>query len=234
MNASPVMVVTGARKGIGRHLVTQALERGYHVVGCSRSESDLKHERYTHHCLDVTDEGAVTAMFRQVQAEHGRLDVLVNNAGIAAMNSFLLTPLKQAQAIFDTNLKGSFLCAREAAKLMSARRFGRIVNFSTVAVPFHLAGEAAYVASKAGVVALTQTLAHELGGLGITVNCVGPTPVETDLIGAVPKEKIDALIKRQAVRRMGKVEDVANAVFFFLRPESDFISGQILYLGGVS
>lgn len=234
MNASPVMVVTGARKGIGRFLATVALDRGYHVVGCSRADSDLRHERYEHHCVDVTDESAVVAFFRNVHGTHGRLDALINNAGIAAMNSFLLTPINQAQQIFDTNLRGSFLCGREAAKLMASRRFGRIVNFSTVAVPLHLAGEAAYVASKAAVVALTQTLAHELGAMGITVNAVGPTPVETDLIAAVPKEKIDAIVRRQAIKRLGRMEDVANAVFFFLQPASDFMTGQVLYLGGVS
>jgi 3-oxoacyl-[acyl-carrier protein] reductase len=110
---------------------------------------------------------------------------------------------------------------------------GRIVNFTTVAVPLALEGEAAYVASKAAVESLTRVLARELGPFGIRVNAVGPTPVETDLIRAVPKEKIDALLARQVLPRMGTPEDVARVVDFFLSPASDFVTGQVIYLGGV-
>ena len=108
------------------------------------------------------------------------------------------------------------------------------MNFSTVAVPLALEGEAAYAASKAAVESMTRVLAKELGALGITVNAVGPTPIETDLIQAVPEEKIEGLVARQAIQRLGRHEDVANLVDFFLRPESSFVTGQVVYLGGVS
>jgi 3-oxoacyl-[acyl-carrier protein] reductase len=133
----------------------------------------------------------------------------------------------------NTNLVGSFLFCREAAKIMRRKRYGRIVNFVTVAVPLKLEGEAAYVASKGGVLALTEVLAREFGGFGITVNAVGPTPIETDLIRSVPRQKIEALIARQAIRRLGTFEDVSNVVDFFLRGESSMITGQCVYLGGV-
>ena len=110
----------------------------------------------------------------------------------------------------------------------------RIVNFATVATPLRLEGEAIYAASKAAIESLTQILAREFSELGIRVNAVGPTPVPTDLVKYVPKEKMDALLARQAVKRWGTMDDVANVVDFFLRPESDFITGQILYLGGVN
>ncbi len=110
---------------------------------------------------------------------------------------------------------------------------GRIVNFSTVAVPLALEGEAAYVASKSAVEALTRTLAREFAPFGIRVNAVGPTPVDTDLIRAVPKDKIEALLRRQPLPRLGTYEDVANVVDFFLAPASDFVTGQVIYLGGV-
>jgi 3-oxoacyl-[acyl-carrier protein] reductase len=112
-------------------------------------------------------------------------------------------------------------------------RGGRIVNFSTVAVPLKLEGEAVYAASKAAVVTLTEVLAREFGEMGITVNAVGPVPIPTDLLRGVPEAKLDELVRRQAVRRYGTYEDVAHVVDFFLRPESSMITGQTLYLGGV-
>lgn len=233
MKPGQVVLVTGARKGIGRYLAEHYLEQGAIVVGCSRRAADLSHARYTHFCLDVADEEKVLAMFASIAQAHGRLDVLINNAGIAAMNHVLLTPLSSVREILETNVVGTFLFCREAAKLMRKERRGRIVNFTTVAVPLKLEGEAMYAASKAAVASLTQVLARELGPLGITVNAVGPTPVRTDLIRSVPPEKIDALLERQAIRRPGEFRDVGNVVDFFIQPESDFVTGQVVYLGGI-
>ncbi|WP_444668524.1 SDR family NAD(P)-dependent oxidoreductase [Cereibacter changlensis] len=228
-----VIAITGTRKGIGRFLAEQYLERGWTVVGCSRDASDLSHERYSHYTLDVADEQAVASMMQDVRRRHGRLDALLNNAGIASMNHVLLTPASTLQRVFATNVMGTFLFCREAAKLMGRRKFGRIVNFATVATPLKLEGEAVYAASKAAVVSLTEVLARELAPMGITVNAVGPTPVPTDLVGSVPEAKMTALIARQAIPRYGTMEDVLNVCDFFLRDESDFVTGQTLYLGGV-
>ena len=230
---APVTLITGASRGIGRHLAERYVAAGHRVIGCSRGEPSLTGAGYTHASLDVRDEDAVKALFSRVRKEMGRLDHLINNAGIASMNHSLLTPVATFEKIFATNTTATFLFSREAAKLMKINHFGRIVNFTTVAVRLKLDGEAAYVASKAAVQSLTEVMARELAEFGITVNAVGPTPVQTDLIKNVPEAKIDALVRRQAIQRLGTVEDVSNVVDFFLRPESGFVTGQMIYLGGV-
>jgi 3-oxoacyl-[acyl-carrier protein] reductase len=228
-----VMLITGTSKGIGRYLAEYYLRRGWRVIGCSRSAADCGHPLYCHFVADVVDETAVKDLFTRIRKDSKRLDVLVNNAGIASMNHVLLTPLSTVHNILNTNVVGTFLFMREAAKLMKRNGGGRIVNFATVATPLKLEGEAVYAASKAAVESLTEVLARELAEFGITVNAVGPTPVKTDLIRSVPQSKIDALLSRQAIRRYGEYSDISNVIDFFIRPESDFITGQVVYLGGV-
>ena len=228
------IVITGTRKGIGKSLAEHYLAEGWQVAGCSRGESSITHANYRHFALDVSDEAAVVKMARALKKEFGGVDALLNNAGIASMNHALLTPVETVNRILSTNVVGTFLFCREMAKLMRGCKAGRIVNFTTVAHPLNLEGEAIYAASKAAVESLTRILAREFAELGITINAVGPTPIKTDLIRGVPEEKMNALIQRQAIRRLGEVRDVINAIDFYLRPESDFITGQVLYLGGVT
>jgi 3-oxoacyl-[acyl-carrier protein] reductase len=229
----PVMVITGSRKGIGRFLAEHYVAEGFRVIGCSRSPSDFEHEAYEHYRLDVADEPAVKQMFLETAKKHGRLDVLINNAGIASMNHFLLTPLTAAQKLVNTNFLGTVLFCREAAKLMQRHRSGRIVNFTTVATAFDLEGEAIYAATKAAIESLTRILARELSAFNITVNAVGPTPVKTDLTRSVGEKKLAALIARQAIPRYAEPSDIINVVDFFIAPTSTFITGQVIFLGGV-
>ncbi|MBF0229495.1 MAG: SDR family oxidoreductase [Desulfamplus sp.] len=232
-NSAPVTLITGTSRGIGRFLANHYLEQGHKVIGCSRKPADWIHPNYEHHIADVAQESDVKQVLKAVRTNHGRLDNLINNAGIAAMNHFLLTPTSVVEKVFNTNVVGTFLFCRESARLMKKNNFGRIVNFSTVAVPLKLEGEAVYAASKAAVICLTQVAAREFAEFGITVNAVGPTPIKTDLIAGVSEEKIEALLNRQAIPRFGTFEDVANVIDFFLKKESSFITGQVVMLGGV-
>jgi 3-oxoacyl-[acyl-carrier protein] reductase len=230
-----VALVTGTRTGIGRHLVDHFLEKGYVVAGCSRDafEGSLP-DGYHHYRADVGDERAVVDMVRDIHGKCGAITVLINNAGIASMNHLLLTPLSTLERIFSTNVFGTFLVLREVAKVMSAARYGRIVNFATVATPLDLEGEAAYASSKAAVESLTRIAARELAPFKITVNAVGPTPVMTDLVRGVPKRMLEALIGKQAIPRIGEPQDITNVIDFFVARESGFVTGQTVYLGGVS
>ncbi|MFN2398612.1 MAG: SDR family NAD(P)-dependent oxidoreductase [Gemmatimonadaceae bacterium] len=230
----PVALVTGARKGIGRHLAEHLLASGYRVVGCGRTAECWQAERFDYVQADVADEAQVLPLFRHISQTYGRLDVVINNAGLAFMNHSLLTPVSTVEKTFRTNVTGTFLVSREAAKIMRKRKLGRIVNVSSAVVPLRLAGESAYLASKSAVETLSQVMARELAELGITVNVVAPGPTATDMIRGVPAEKIAQLTEQFFIKRLTTVEDIANAVSFFLRPESSAVTGQVIYLNGVA
>lgn len=232
MEPQRVALVTGSRKGLGRFFAEQLLDRGYQVVGCSREPADWERAGYWHLCADVSDEQQVQRLMSQIRQRFGRLDITINNAGVASMNHALLIPAATVNQVMEINVRGAFLVSRESARLMRKHQYGRIVNLTTVAVPLSLEGESIYVASKSAVEALTRVMSRELAPFGITVNAVGPTPVETDLIRNVPRDKIEEIVNRLAIKRLGQPADVFNVVEFFIRPESDYITGQIIYLGG--
>lgn len=233
MKDRKIVLITGTRKGVGRFLVQHFIEKGAIVNGCSRKPIDWRLPDYTHHIADVGDEAQVKGMISSIKKRHGRLDITINSAGVASMNHVLLMPWTTARKIVDSNFCGTFLVCRESAKLMKKHRYGRIVNFSSIAVPMRLEGEAVYAASKSAVDTFTKIIARELADFGITCNVVGLAPIDTDLISGVPAEKISRLIKRLAIKRMGRFEDVANVIDFFVKPESDYVTGQVIYLGGM-
>lgn len=228
-----VILITGTRTGIGRFLVEHFVEKGAKVIGCSRKPIDYALNNYEHYMVDVSQEAQIQRMIKDINKNYGRLDIVINNAGTASMNHSLLTPMSSVTRIFDTNFTGTFLVCRESAKIMKKRRYGRIINFGSIAVPMRIEGETVYAASKSAIVTYTQILARELAEFNITCNVVAPAPIETDLIRSVPAEKIEKIISQLAIKRLGKFEDVANVVDFFVKPESDYITGQVIYLGGV-
>ena len=233
MTEKKVMLITGTRKGIGKYLAGYYLQKGFLVIGCSRGESDLVHENYQHYCLDVSDESEVKKLFTGIRKSYGRLDILINNAGIASMNHSLLTPISTVRKILDTNVVGNFLFSRESAKIMKIHNFGRIVNFVTFAIPFKLEGEAIYAASKAAVITLTEILNKEYMPFNITVNAVSPPAVQTDLVRGVTDDKMERLLKKQTIHRYGTPEEVCSVIDFFIQPGNEMINGQVIYMGGV-
>ncbi len=232
MTHPQIALVTGSRKGIGRHVAERLVGRGFRVIGCSRQEPDWRLDGYEHVIADVSEERDVIRLVQGIRSRYGGLSVLINNAGIASMNPVLLTPGATIDRIVRTNFIGTVLTSREGAKVMMSARFGRIVNLTSVAVPMALEGEAIYAASKSAVETFTRILARELGPSGITVNAVGPPPIETDLTRGVPREKLDALVARLATRRQATLDEVARVIDFLIAPENGGLTGQIIYLGG--
>ena len=229
----PIMLITGTSRGIGRYLAEYYLERGWSVFGCSRQVSDIDHERFTSLGVDLSDETRIEKMFDELKSHTRKIDVVINNAAIASMNLLNLTPYSTAQKIFAVNVLGSFSILQKSVRFLKKSDNPRIVNFSTVAVPLRLAGESLYAASKSAVETMTRILAKELAAMNITCNAVGPAPIRTDLIKGVGEEKISALLRQQAIHRLAEFRDVSNVIDFFISPESDLITGQVLYLGGV-
>lgn len=229
------VVITGASGGIGRHLAVRAMENGYSVVGIARRLPETD-PGFPFIQADVGDADAVAAAFRQLRGES--LWALVNAAGIASMNLLLTTPPTSMARIVGTNLLGTMYCCAEAARLLIRKTGGkgpggRIINFSSIASPLALMGESVYAASKAGVETFGRTLARELAQFGITVNTVAPGPIDTAIVRGIPPETIDALVRRQIVRRMASPEDVWNVAEFLLGDSSAMISGDVLHVGGV-
>jgi 3-oxoacyl-[acyl-carrier protein] reductase len=233
-NNQKVILITGTRKGIGKHLAEYYSIKGFHVIGCSRESADYSLPNYKHYSCDITKENQVKKMLRDIKKTRGHIDILINNAGVnLTLQSTLLVSYRNALKTVEINLLGTFLMCREVTKLMMKNSFGRIINFSSMAVKHELKGEAIYTASKAAIISFTRVLAKELYPIGITCNVISPSAIETDLMNGIGKNALKDVLSRNAVKTMGKMEDVSNAVDWLIKPESDAITGQVIYLGGV-
>lgn len=229
----PVMVITGTRKGIGKYLAKYYVEKGFVVIGCSRGDIDFELDNYQHFSLDVCDELSVKKMFTKIRKKYGRLDVLINNAGVNyALSPVLLVPYESALKTIKINLLGTFLMSREAVKIMMKKSFGRIINLGSMAVKHEVKGEAIYTASKAAIVSLTRVMAKEVYSYGITCNVISPSAIDTDLMKNVNKAALDEVLSRNAIPNVGKLEDVSYTIDWLIKSKSNRITGQSIYLGG--
>lgn len=224
-------VITGASRGLGRYCAERLQQTGeWRVVGLARHPD--KDAPFEQRPCDVADPNQVAAVFADLRRDR-ELFALINAAGIASMNLFLTTPVATMERIVAVNLLGTMYCCQWAAQAMIRRGEGRIINFSSIAVALGLAGEAAYVAAKAGIEGFSRSLARELAAHRITVNVIAPGPMATDLTARVPEEKLNALIRRQVVGRRAEPADLYGVLDFLLGESGAMISGQVMPLGGV-
>ncbi|HEV7912229.1 MAG TPA: 3-oxoacyl-ACP reductase FabG [Albitalea sp.] len=238
--AGQVALVTGASRGIGRAIAMELAARGLKVIGTATSEAGAQSisEALAAHAggrgvmLNVNDGAGVEATIDAIVKEHGGLHVVVNNAGIT--RDMLSMRLKDDDwdAVIDTNLKAVFRVSRGAIRPMMKQRYGRIVNITSVVGASGNAGQANYAAAKAGVAGMTRSLARELGSRGITVNCVAPGFIETDMTKALSEAQTSSLMAQIPLGRLGQATDIAHAVAFLASPQAGYITGTELHVNG--
>ena len=237
-----IAVVTGGSRGIGRAICLKLAELGADVAftfagnEAAAAEAEAACRALGVRVLavkaDVGSAEAVSAFFAQVLETFGRVDILVNNAGITRDGLALRMKEEDFDRVIETNLKGTFLCMKAAARPMMKQRSGRIINLASVVALRGNAGQANYCASKAGVIGMTKAMARELGGRGITVNAVAPGYIETDMTAGLPDDVKASMAAAIPLGRMGRPEDVAGAVAFLAGDDAAYVTGQVLCVDG--
>lgn len=230
-----IALVTGASRGIGRAIAAELAKQGAKVIGTATSEAGAKRitdEGLTGKVLNLRDAAQCDALLKAVQEELGDILVLVNNAGIARDNLAVRMKDSDWDEVMETNLRGTFRLSRGVLRGMMKARWGRIINITSVVGASGNAGQANYAAAKAGVVGMTKSLAAELGSRNITVNCVAPGFIETDMTNALAEAQKAALLERIPLGRLGTPQDVAAAVAYLASPQAGYVTGSVLHVNG--
>ncbi|OIP89711.1 MAG: 3-oxoacyl-[acyl-carrier-protein] reductase [Syntrophobacteraceae bacterium CG2_30_61_12] len=242
MSEQRVILVTGAGRGIGRAIAEAMAEPGYRVVinyranaAAAEETADRVRRRGAEAHLrqfDIADQAQVQAAFKDITDQLGRLDVLVNNAGITRDNILPRMKLAEWDEVLNTNLRGLFFCCQAAAKPMLRQRHGRIVSITSVVGVMGNPGQSNYAAAKAGIIGFTRSLARELVSRNITVNAVAPGYVATEMTASMPESARQALLAQVPAGRPGTPAEVAAAVRFLASDEAAYITGQVLHVNG--
>ena len=235
-----VIIVTGAARGIGFALARDLSADGWPIAmvdlsldALEKARGDLPAEADVRcYAANVADWDQVQAAVKAIQADYPVVHGLVNNAGITKDGLLVRMSPESWQAVLDVNLTGTFFFTRSVAPIMMRQRMGRIVSISSVIGLIGNAGQANYAASKAGIVAMTKSVARELGGRGVTCNTVAPGFIETDMTASLPEQVRADMLQRIPLKRMGQVEDLSGAVRFLLSPDATYITGQTLVVDG--
>jgi 3-oxoacyl-[acyl-carrier protein] reductase len=233
-----VALVSGASRGIGSAVAQELAKRGFYVVGTATTSEGAQRISQTLSSngegvvLDVCNNQNIESLVKDLFEKHKHIDALVNNAGITRDNLALRMSQEDWHSVINTNLSAVFALTQACIKPMVKSRYGRIVNITSVVGAAGNAGQANYCAAKAGVVGMTKSLAHELGSRGITVNCVAPGFIETDMTASLNEEHRKVLSKKIPLGRFGSVNDIAHAVAFLTSEEAGYISGSTLHVNG--
>jgi 3-oxoacyl-[acyl-carrier protein] reductase len=239
--AGKVSVVTGASRGIGRAIAVELARRGATVALCARDTARLEEVvrevveaggAGAAYAVDVAEPGSVSLCFAKLLDAHGRIDHLVNNAGVTRDNLLLRMKPEEWDGVLATNLTGAFRCTQQALRPMLKQRSGRIVNVASVVGLTGNAGQANYAASKAGLIGFTKSVAREVASRGITVNAVAPGFIETDMTAAMTDKAREAILESIPMGRVGSPRDVAEAVAFLVSDAAGYLTGQVLSVDG--
>lgn len=224
-----MIIVTGASRGLGRAISARLTEKGLNVGGIARDVSSCSGKVYA---CDISSYDQVKAVVRQLKTSGVKLEGLVNAAGIASMNLAVTTPSGTTAQIINTNLLGTIYCCQLFGPMLARQKRGSIVNFSTIAVALGLKGESIYAASKAGVEGFSRAFAREMADFNVTVNCIAPGPISTDLIKGVAPHLIENIVRQQIIPKQFGVDAVCDIVEILLDPKSASLSGQVFHIGG--
>lgn len=236
--AGRVVLVTGASRGIGKSIAEIFNEAGARVIGTATTEGGA--QKITEALagsgkgvmFDVTDATAADALIQSIVKDEGKIDILVNNAGITRDALSMRLTDENWNAVLEADLTGAFRLVRAALRPMMRARYGRIVNLASVVGVTGNAGQANYAAAKAGLIAMSRSVAREVAARSITVNCVAPGFIETDMTKTIPEAMRETLLKEIPAQRFGKPEDIAQAVLFFASDAASYITGAVLHTNG--